>query len=194
LTSHRSKETHFMTSRMRQQQSGGFLAIRNAWMEGRAPMPRGPVLICEANFNNLLNLFRSKGTSIHLIPEGCAAQPVTIINKLSGKALELENASIGEAARILQATCNGALNQRWFIKRENPRKRMVIPAVIFREVHRYRPSFFRFPLPAYTLVAAHSGLCLNILNGSMKNSDALKESPVVGRNSHLWAFAADHKG
>jgi Ricin-type beta-trefoil lectin domain-like len=71
---------------------------------------------------------------------------------------------------------------------------MVIPAVIFREVYRHWPSFFRFPLPGCSLIAAHSGLCLDILNGSTENSDALQQSPVSGRSSHLWAFASDQKG
>ena len=67
-------------------------------------------------------------------------------------------------------------------------------AVIFREVHRHWPSFFRFPFPGYSLIAAHSGLCLDVLNGSTENSDALQEPPVRGRSSHLWALVPDQKG
>lgn len=43
-----------MTSRMRQQQSDGFLTIRNAWMEGKTLMPSDQVSIFETNINNLL--------------------------------------------------------------------------------------------------------------------------------------------
>ena len=43
-----------MTSRMRQQQSDGFLTIRNAWMEGKTLTPGDPVSIFETNINNLL--------------------------------------------------------------------------------------------------------------------------------------------
>jgi Ricin-type beta-trefoil lectin domain-like len=183
-----------MTPRMGQQEIDGLLTIRNAWMEGKAPMPSDPVSVFETNINNLLALFLGKGTSVLLGPERSASQPVTIINKLSGKALEVENASIDQAARILQVTRNGVPNQRWFIKRAKFSKQMVIPAVIFREMHRYSPSFFRFPLPVYSLIAAHSGLCLDILKDSTKNSDALQQSPLIGRSSHLWAFAPDQKG
>ena len=183
-----------MTSRMGQPQSERFLTIRNAWMEGNAPMPRDPVSIYETNMNILLGLLLGKGTSILLGPERGADQPLTIINKLSGKALEVENASINQAARIHQVTRNGAPNQQWFIKRAKFSKHMAIPAVIFREVHRYWPSFVRFPLPSYSLIAAHSGLCLDILNGSTEDSDALQQSPVSGRSSHLWALASDQKG
>jgi Ricin-type beta-trefoil lectin domain-like len=163
-------------------------------MEGNAPMPRDPVSVFETNFNNLLNLLVGKETSTHLSPEGSAARPVTIVNKLSDKALEVESASIHRVARIFQVTRNGAPNQRWFVKRAKLGKWMVIPAVIFREVHRHWPSFFRFPFPGYSLIAAHSGLCLDVLNGSTENSDALQEPPVRGRSSHLWALVPDQKG
>jgi hypothetical protein len=106
-----------MTFRTRQQQGDEFLAIRNPWMEGKAPMPGDPVSIFETNFNNLLNLYLGKGTSIRLGIERPAARPVTIVNRLSGRALEIENASIDEAATVLQVTRNDAPNQRWLIER-----------------------------------------------------------------------------
>jgi hypothetical protein len=101
-----------MTSGIGQPQSERFLTIRNAWMEGNAPMPRDPVSVFETNFNNLLNLLVGKETSTHLSPEGSAARPVTIVNKLSDKALEVESASIHRVARIFQVTRNAAPNQR----------------------------------------------------------------------------------
>jgi hypothetical protein len=103
----RSKEKRLMTSRMGQQQSDDFLTIRNAWMEGKAPIPCNPVSIYETNMNVLLGLLLGKGTSILLGLERGADQPLTIINKLSGKALDVENASISQAARIHQVTRNG---------------------------------------------------------------------------------------
>jgi len=66
--------------------------------------------------------------------------------------------------------------------------------VIFREAHRYWPSFLRFPFPGYSLIAAHSGLCLDLLNSSNLENDRLQQSPVTGRSSHLWAFVPDQKG
>ena len=63
-------------------------------------MSNDPLSIFETNFNNLLGLFLGRGTSILLRPERDAAEPVTIINKLSGKALEVESASVDQAARI----------------------------------------------------------------------------------------------
>ena len=144
--------------------------------------------------NILLGLLLGKGTSILLGPERGADQPMTIINKLSGKALEVENASTNQAARIHQVTRNRAPNQRWFIKRAKFSKHVAIPAVIFRQVHRYWPSFLRLPFPGYSLIAAHSGLCLDVLNCSTENSDALRQPPVRGRSSHLWALVPDQKG
>ena len=157
-------------------------------------MPNDLVSIFETNFNSLLGLLLRRETGVPLSPERCAAQPVTIVNKLSGKALEVDNPSIGQAVRIHQVTRNGAPNQRWFLKRAKFGIQMAIPAVIFRRVHRRWASFLRFPLPGYSLIAAHSGLCLDILNGSTENSDALQQSPLTGLSSHLWAFTSDQQG
>jgi hypothetical protein len=183
-----------MISRKGQQRSDSLPIIRNIWVEEKAMMPNNPVSILETNFNNLLGLFLGRGTSILLGPERGADQPVTIVNKLSGKALEVENPPMNQAARIYQATRNDTPNQQWFIKRTKFSKNMAIPAAIFRNAHRHWPSFLRYPLPGYSLIAAHSGLCLDILNGSMENSDALQQSPAGGLSSHLWAFASDQQG
>jgi hypothetical protein len=183
-----------MTSRMGQQQSNDFLTIRNAWIEGKGPMPNDPVSIFETNFNNLLGLFLGRATTNRLGPERGTARPVTIINKLSGKALEVENASINQVARIYQVTRNDAANQQWFIKRTKFSKNMGIPAEIFREAYRFWPSFLRFRLPGYSLIAAHSGLCLDMLNAPTENGDALQQSPDNAQSGHLWAFASDQKG
>jgi hypothetical protein len=108
--------------------------------------------------------------------------------------LEVENAPINQAARIYQVTRNDAPNQQWFIKRTKFSKNMGIPAAILRDAHRHWPSFLWYPLPGYSLIAAHSGLCLDILNAPTENGDALQQSPVSGRRSHLWAFASDQQG
>jgi len=163
-------------------------------MEGKAPMPNDPVSIFETNFNNLLGLLLGGETKVPLSPERCADRPVTIINKLSGKALEVENPSIDQAARIYQVARNDALNQQWFIKRKKFSKHIAIPAVVFREAHRHWPSFLRFPFPGYSLIAARTGLCLDIQNGSTENSDALQRPAVTGLSNHLWAFASDQQG
>jgi hypothetical protein len=92
-------------------QEQDFLTIRDAWMEGKAPLPSDPVSIFETNFKNLLGLLLGRETKVPVSPEKCAARHVTIINKLSGKALEVENAPIDQAARIYQVTRNDAPNQ-----------------------------------------------------------------------------------
>ena len=183
-----------MTPRMGQQESDGLLTIRNAWMEGKAPMPSDPVSVFGTNINNLLALFLGKGTSILLGPERSASEPVTIINKLSGKALEVMNSSSDPGACIQQATRNGEPNQRWFIKRTKFSKHMAIPAVIFREAHRYWPTFLRFPKVAYSVIADHSGLCLDIVNGSTDHGVAVQQPAENGGKSYLWAFLPDDEG
>jgi hypothetical protein len=183
-----------MTSRMGQQQSDGLLTIRNAWMEGKAPMPSDPVSIFETNINNLLALFLGKGTSMLLGPERNATQPVTIVNKLSGKAVEVENSSANQGARIQQVTRNDAANQRWFTKHIKFSKHTAIPRVIFRQVHKYWPQILPFPQTAYSIIADHSGLCLDIAHGSTESAEVVQKFPLNGGNSHLWAFVPDKKG
>jgi Ricin-type beta-trefoil lectin domain-like len=182
-----------VSSRARQQ-SNGFLTTRNAWIEGRTPRPSGLLSVYEGYINILLGLFLGGDISSLLCPERDAIQPVTIINKLSGKALEAENASINQCARIHQVTRSGEPNQQWLIKPAKLTKHHVIPAKIYREVHRGWPSFLRFAIPSYLVIAVHSGLCLDILNGSMENGGALMQSPITGQSTHLWAFARDQQG
>jgi len=181
-----------MTSRIRQQQSDSVRAIRNVWMEGKASIPRDPVSIYETNINNLLGLFLGKGTSILLGLERNTTRPVSIVNKLSGKALEVEDSSTDQGARIQQVTRNnGAANQRWFIKFI---KHAAIPGVIFHQVHRYWPKIFAFPRATYSVIADHSGLCLDIVNGSTDSDEAVQKFPLKKGSSHLWAFVPDKKG
>ena len=133
-----------MTSRIRQQQIGSILTIRNVWMEGKAPIPRNPVSIYETHINNLLGLFLGQGTSLLLGLERNATQPVVIVNKLSGKALEVENSSVNQGARIQQGTWNDSPNQRWFVRRARSSKHMSIPASIRVKCIDFGRLFFRF--------------------------------------------------
>ena len=96
--------------------------------------------------------------------------------------------------RIHQVTRNGALNQRWYIKYTMFRKHMAIPGPIARETHRFWPQISPFPQVAYSVIADHSGLCLDILNGSTNNPQAVQQFPENGGSSHLWAFVPDRKG
>ena len=183
-----------MPPRIAQQKGDGLPILRNAWTNGKAAIPSDPVSIFETNFNNLLGLLLGKGTSILLGPGRYAVQPVTIINKLSGKALEVADSSTDQGARIRQVTRNGAPNQRWFIERTKFGKHMSMPGVIFREAHRYWPTCLRFPRVAYSVIADHSGLCLDIANGSTDNAEATQQFPLNGGSSHFWAFVPDRNG
>jgi hypothetical protein len=56
-----------MTSKIRHQESGSFLTIRNVWLEGKeVPIPRNPVSLYKNNINILLGLFLGKGTNMLL--------------------------------------------------------------------------------------------------------------------------------
>jgi Ricin-type beta-trefoil lectin domain-like len=181
-----------MTSGIRQQQSDSVLTIRNVWMEGKAPTPLNPVSIYETNINTLVGLFLGKGTSILLGLEGNATRPVSIVNKLSGMALAVEDSSTDQGARIQQVTRNdGAANQRWFIKFI---KHAAVPGVIFHQVHRYWLKTFAFPRASYSVIVDHNGLCLDIVNASTDGEECVQKFPLKKGRSHLWAFVPEKKG
>jgi hypothetical protein len=181
-----------MTSGIRQQQSDSVLTIRNVWMEGKAPISLNLVSIYETNINNLLGLFLGKGTSILLGLERNTTRPVSIVNKLSGMALAVEDSSTDQVARIQQVRHNnGAANQRWFIKFI---KHAAVPGVIFHQVHRYWLKIFAFPQASYSVISNHSGLCLDIVNASTDGDEGLHKFPLKKGRSHLWAFVPDKKG
>jgi hypothetical protein len=120
-------------------------------------------------------------------------QSVTILNKLSGKALTVEDSSTNQGARIQQVTRNGAANQRWFVKRMKFIAQRIIPGVVDRKVLAWS-TVLRFSHAVYSVIADHSGLCLDILNDSTDNSAAVQQLPVNRGNNQLWAFVPDRKG
>jgi hypothetical protein len=74
------------------------------------------------------------------------------------------------------------------------RKHLAIPGVIFREVHRYWPQIFAVPQAAYSVIADHSGLCLDVMNGSRDSEEAVQKFPLNEGSSQLWAFVPDKNG
>jgi hypothetical protein len=85
----------------------------------------------------IINKFRTDGF-----------QSVTILNKLSGKLLTVEDSSTNQGARIQQVPRNGAASQRWLFKRTEFIKHRIIPPVVDREMLRYCPTVFDFPRPS----------------------------------------------
>jgi hypothetical protein len=73
-----------------------------------------------ASFEILIALFLGKGAALLLGAETDPPQSVTIVNKLSGKVLEVEDSSTTWGARVQQITRNGAPNQRCVLP---PKKR-----------------------------------------------------------------------
>jgi Ricin-type beta-trefoil lectin domain-like len=119
---------------------------------------------------------------------------VTLVNKFSGKALEGENSSVHQGARIQKVTLTGAASQHWFVKFTKFIRCRTIPSTIGRQAQRFWAAFLRFPAAGYSLVADHSGLCLDIPNGSMDKAVAVQQFPLNGGSSHLWGFVPDDTG
>ena len=162
----------------------------------RIGKPQTPYLIrgLEASFDILFALVLSKGTDLLFETLKHEPQSVTIVNKLSGKALEVESSSVHQGARIQQVTLNGAASQRWFVKLTKFSRHRTIPGTIGRQAERFWPAFLRFRAAGYSLIADHSGLCLDIPNGSMDKAVAVQQFPLDGGSSHLWGFVPDDSG
>jgi Ricin-type beta-trefoil lectin domain-like len=175
------------------------LNIRNRWLEGNAPMPNGLIPVCEANVNNLLILLagtgrNSPGTSTIYDITKNVSQPVTIINKLSDKALEVGGLSENNGTLVRQITRNDAPNQRWFVKQIKFIKHRSLLRIAGRELPRYWPTFLLFPQAVYSVISDHNGLRLGILNDSNENSVVVRESYEKKGNDQLWAFVRDRQG
>jgi hypothetical protein len=173
--------------------------VTSIWLEGRSPLPSiNLIAALEASFDIVFGLFGigRNATPSEIIINKLATnrfESVTILNKLSGKALTVEDSSTNQGARIQQVTRNGAANQRWFVKRMKFIAQRIIPRVVDRKVLPW-PTVLRFSHAVYSVIADHSGLCLDILNGSTDNSAAVQQLPVNGGNNQLWAFVPDRKG
>jgi hypothetical protein len=146
------------------------------------------------SFAILLAVLLGKGTTLLLPSDRNPTQSVTIVNKLSGKVLEVEDSSTIWGARIQQVTHNGAPNQRWFVKPMKLIKCRTIPEAVSRQAHRYWSTFLRFPQAAYSVIADHSGLCLDVLNRTSANGMAVQQPAGNGGKSQLWAFVPDNEG
>jgi ricin-type beta-trefoil lectin protein len=106
----------------------------------RIGKPQTPYLIrgLESTFDILFALVLGKGTDRLLQTEEYESRSVTIVNKLSGKALEVENSSVHQGARVQQVTLSDAASQHWFVKFTKFIRRRTIP----------RSAFLRFPQSA----------------------------------------------
>jgi hypothetical protein len=148
----------------------------------------------EATFDVLFALVLGEGTDLLLETEKHEPRSLTIVNKFSGKALEVENSSVHQGARIQQVTLSGAASQHWFVKFTKFIRCRTIPSTIGRQAQLFWAAFLRFPAAGYSLVADHNGLCLDIPNGSMDKAVAVQQFPLNGGSSHLWGFVPDDTG
>lgn len=81
-------------------------------------------------------------------------------------------------------TLSDATSQHWFVKFTKFIRRRTIPG----------SAFLRFPAVGYSLIADHSGLCLDIPNGSMDKAVTAQQSPLNGGSCQLWGFAPHDAG
>jgi hypothetical protein len=159
----------------------------SVWLDGNSAMPSTDLITARGSpINTLLAHFFSTGRN--------ASQSVIIVNKLSGKALEVENSSSNHGARIQQFTRNGTSNQRWFVKCTKFIKYRAFPGMIRHRVLRFWPTFLPLPQAGYSLIADHSGMCLDVLNSSTDNAVAVQQLPLNRGNNQLWGFVPDNEG
>jgi myo-inositol-hexaphosphate 3-phosphohydrolase len=85
-----------------------------------------------------------------------------ITSRLSGKALEVENASQDDGANVIQWTYNGIPNQQWDIADAG---------------NGY-----------YTIRAAHSGKSLDVYNFSTEEGGEIRQWSFTGGANQRWRF------
>ena len=82
-----------------------------------------------------------------------------IVNRNSGKCLDVNGASTADGANIIQWTCNGGNNQQW---------QWVATG-----------SYFN-------LKARHSGKCINVVGSSTADGALLEQRTCASGNSFQW--------
>jgi len=93
-TARQSAERNFMSSiRRRQRQSDYLVTVPSVWLEGDSPTPSTHVVKAWTPPVNIV-------LAILFGRERDISQPDSIVNKLSGKALEVEDSSTSQGPRI----------------------------------------------------------------------------------------------
>ena len=119
---------------------------------------------------------------------------VTIINKLTGKALEVENSSTSEGARIQQFVRNEKAHQLWTLKFTN----IVWQPKALKQMNpcslRFWPNILPFFQAGYLLIAKHSGLCLDVPCSRHDNFLPLRQALSNRASNQLWNFVPDKDG
>jgi len=174
--------------------------VPGMWLEGRLPLPSTNLIAAlESSFNVVFALF---GIGRNATPSGSVTKKLrtdrfhsmTILNKLSGKALTVEDSSTNQGARIEQITRSDTPNQRWSISYVKSNGHHTTPGVIAKEARRFWRPMLSLPQAGCSIRADHSGLCLDVLNGSTDNTEAVQQARFDGRSHQLWAFVPDNKG
>ena len=174
--------------------------VTSMWLEGRLPLPSMNLIAAlESSFDIVFALF---GIGKNVTPSEIIInklrtdtfQSMTILNKLSGKALTVEDSSTDQRARIEQLTRSDGPNQRWFIKYAKPNGHQTSPRVIPNEACRFWHPMPSLRQAGWSIIGDHSGLCLEVLNGSTDNTGAVQQARFDGQSNQLWAFVPDNKG
>jgi hypothetical protein len=169
-------------------------------LEGRSPLPSMNIIgALEASFNIVFGLF---GIGENATPSGIIInklrtdrlESMTILNKLSDKALTVGDSSTKKSAPIEQLTRSDASNQRWFVQYAKSNGHHTSPGVIANNAHRFWHPKPLPPQAGYSIIADHSGQCLEALNASMDNVVVVQETNLAVRSNQLWVFVPDNKG
>jgi hypothetical protein len=111
--------------------------------------------------------FDANGSAAHYSVNASVGRPrlPMIVNRYSGKALDVVGGSSADQAKVQQYTIHGGGNQRWHLKMQSI---ATAPGL---------------PYPYFAIIADHSGKCLDVPNGSMDDGvDIQQYTPHYGTN------------
>jgi ricin-type beta-trefoil lectin protein len=117
--------------------------------------------------------FDANGSAAHYIVRTSLVRPQLpmIVNRNSGKALDVVGGSLEDQAKVQQYTIHGGSNQRWFLK----------PTGIVAGV----------PYPHFAIIADHSGKCLDVPGGSKEDRVAIQQFTPHDGNNQRWVLILD---
>jgi endoglucanase len=100
--------------------------------------------------------------------ESQAQSGQVLVNRNSGKCLDVRGASIEARAPVQQYTCSGGGNQLW--------------------------QLVAVGNGYYNLVAAHSGMCLDVRGANTASSAEVQQHPCTGGTNQQWSLAQSQEG
>jgi hypothetical protein len=137
------------------------------------------------------------GASANYLPVRFSVQRPTltvIVNKLSGKALDVPDLATGDGARLQQFSRNDGPNQRWLLNYTKYNKVGAVSGNINQVRVPGWPVYLPFPNSFAVIVSDNSGKCLDVPDASRTGGVQIQQFSENGGDNQFWAVVPDQQG